>query len=111
MEHAAALLRWYVEQGVDETIDEAPVDRFALPSPAPTGSSPAVPQSHAQVPARQRAPAPAAAAMARAPVPLESPQLVEDARALARRSTGIAELEAAIRSFEGCALKRTAKNT
>jgi DNA polymerase len=47
----------------------------------------------------------------RAPVPLESPQLVEDARELARRCGTIAELEAAIRAFEGCALKRTAKNT
>ena len=54
---------------------------------------------------RRRHPAP------RAPVPLESPQLVEDARALARRCATIAELEAAIRAFEGCALKRTAKNT
>ena len=47
----------------------------------------------------------------RAPVPLESPQLVEDARTLAERCTTLAELEAAIRAFEGCALKRTAKNT
>jgi len=44
-------------------------------------------------------------------VPLESPQLVEDARALAEGCSTLAELEAAIRGFEGCALKRTAKNT
>jgi uracil-DNA glycosylase len=44
-------------------------------------------------------------------VPLESPQLVEDARALAEGCNTIAELEAAVRAFEGCALKRTAKNT
>ena len=44
-------------------------------------------------------------------MPLESPQLVEDARALAERCTSLAELEAAVRAFEGCALKRTAKNT
>jgi uracil-DNA glycosylase len=49
--------------------------------------------------------------MPRAPVPLESPQLVEDARALAESCTTLAELEAAVRGFEGCALKRTAKNT
>jgi DNA polymerase len=47
----------------------------------------------------------------RGPVPLESPQLVEDARALAEGCSTLAELEAAIRGFEGCALKRTAKNT
>ena len=44
-------------------------------------------------------------------MPLESPQLVEDARELARRCATIAELEEAVRAFEGCALKRTAKNT
>jgi DNA polymerase len=44
-------------------------------------------------------------------VPLESPQLVEDARALAEGCSTLAELEAANRGFEGCALKRTAKNT
>jgi DNA polymerase len=44
-------------------------------------------------------------------VPLESPQLVEDARALAEGCRTLAELEAAIHGFEGCALKRTAKNT
>ena len=104
----AALLKWYVDNGLDETIGEVPVDRFA-PPPAPE-SAPA--------PVTERRPA---AAMpirvassplpARAPVPLESPQLVEDARELARRCGTIAELETAIGAFEGCALKRTAKNT
>jgi DNA polymerase len=44
-------------------------------------------------------------------VPLESPQVVEDARALAAGCATVADLEVAIRAFEGCALKRTAKNT
>ena len=35
MEGAAALLRWYVEQGVDEAIGEEPIDRFAAPPPPP----------------------------------------------------------------------------
>src|SRR5690606_37402794 len=55
--------------------------------------------------------APLIAPAARPPVPLESPQLAEDAREIARRATTIAELEEAVRAFEGCALKRTAKNT
>lgn len=118
-EDLAALLRWYVEQGIDETIGEEPVDRFALPPPP-------APMAVAAPPSQNGAARVAAAAMAapvaalrpgppplppRAPVPLESPQLVEDARAMARRCTSVAELEAAIRAFEGCALKRTAKNT
>jgi uracil-DNA glycosylase len=104
----ASLLKWYVDNGLDETIGEVPVDRFA-PPPAPA-SVPA--------PVTERRPAAATPGRTassplpvRAPVPLESPQLVEDARELARRCGTIAELETAIRAFEGCALKRTAKNT
>ncbi|HZP99227.1 MAG TPA: uracil-DNA glycosylase [Reyranella sp.] len=112
MPNAAAILQWYVDQGLDETIGEQPVDRFAVLSPATAASAAAplatptpLPRPRAPVPPPLQAPAP------RAPVPIESPQLVEDARALAARCTTIAELEAAIRAFEGCALKRTAKNT
>lgn len=97
----AALLRWYVDQGVDEAIGEDAIDRFA-PPPAAVA---AVRQPAPAAPSRAPVPAP------RAPVPLESPQLVEDARALAERCTSLAELEAAVRAFEGCTLKRTAKNT
>jgi DNA polymerase len=102
----AALLRWYVEQGLDETIGEVAIDRFALPPPVVV-AAPAAP-----TPVPRTAPtAPPAPTPVRAPIPLESPQLVEDARTLAEGCTTIAELEAAIRGFEGCALKRTAKNT
>jgi len=100
-EDLAALLRWYVEQGLDEAIGEEAIDRLAPPPPAVA----AVPRPARPMSSRPPAPAP------RAPVPLESPQLVEDARALAERCTSLAELEAAVRGFEGCALKRTAKNT
>ncbi len=103
-----AVLRWYVDHGVDETIGEEPVDRLAsAPEPATASVMPAAP-----VPIRTPAPrTPTAPTPTRAPVPLESPQLVEDARALAQRCTTIAELEETVRAFDGCALKRTAKNT
>ena len=107
-EDLESLLRWYVDQGIDEAIGEDAIDRFAAPAPQP-----------APLPVQQRAPAaptpirpaPAAPAPPRGPVPIESPQLVEDARALAQRCNSVEELEAAVRAFEGCALKRTAKNT
>ena len=106
---AAALLRWYVEQGVDEAIGEEPIDRFAAPPPAPAvAATPIAPAARAPTPLRAPPPLPSTP---RGPVPLESPQLVEDARALAESCSTLAELEAAIRGFEGCALKRTAKNT
>jgi DNA polymerase len=44
-------------------------------------------------------------------VPLESPQLAEDARAAAAGADSLPELELAIRAFEGSSLKRLAKNT
>ena len=103
-EDLAALLRWYVDQGLDEAIGEEAIDRFATPQPA--AATAPVPPLRAPTP--MRAPPPPAP---RAPVPLESPQLVEDARALAERCASLEELEAAVRAFEGCALKRTAKNT
>src|SRR6185312_16846367 len=98
IEGAAALLRWYVEQGVDEAIGEEPIDRFAAPPP-PAAAVAVTPIA----PAAPRAPPPLPAAP-RGPVPLESPQLVEDARTLAEGCSTLAELEAAIRGFEGCAL-------
>ena len=107
-EDIASLLKWYVDHGLDETIGEEAVDRFALPPPA--AAAPAVtPPQGATAPTPIRPPL--QAPMVRAPVPLESPQLAEDARELAQRCATTAELEEAVRAFEGCALKRTAKNT
>jgi uracil-DNA glycosylase family 4 len=107
-EDLEALLRWYVDQGIDEAIGEDAIDRFAAPAPQPT---PLPVQQRAPATPTPIRPAPAAAAPPRGPVPIESPQLVEDARALAQRCNSVEELEAAVRAFEGCALKRTAKNT
>ena len=106
-EEMTALLRWYVDNGVDEVTGDEPVDRFAMAAPVAAG-----PVAAPVAPTPIRAPAsPTPVPPQRAPVPLESPQLVEDARALAAGCATLAELEAAVRAFEGCALKRTAKNT
>ena len=109
MLESAAALKWYAEQGLDETIGEDAVDRFSLTQAVAAATAPVAmtPRAATPQPIRPGAPAP----INRAPVPLESPQLVEDARELARRCNTLAELEAAVRGFEGCALKRTAKNT
>lgn len=114
-----SLLRWYVEQGIDDVVGEEAVDRFAAPPPAaavavapgPSAAAAAVEPTMRPPPAAQPAARPSVVAQPRPPVPIESPQLVEDARAVARRCNTVAELEAAVRAFEGCALKRTAKNT
>lgn len=118
-EDIAFLLRWYASHGIDEAIGETAIDRFALPPPAaataamPAATAPvaAAPGPAPAAPRPSRPEPPPAPAVVRAPVPLESPQLVEDARSVAQRCNTVAELEAAVRAFEGCALKRTAKNT
>lgn len=88
----AELLRWYIEAGADEAIGEVPVNRLA-PSPSPSA------------PARRLA----------APVPPPAAVTVStgagDAKALAEAANDLAALEAAVRAFEGCALKHTAMNT
>ena len=114
----AALLRWYADAGVDEAIEETALDRYALtaalmarPAAAPVAKP--APGMPAPAPSAPRTAPPASAPPATAPprVPLESPQLVEDARAAAASASSLAELEATIRAFEGCSLKRLAKNT
>ena len=107
-EDLESLLKWYVDQGIDETIGEDAIDRFAAPAPQ---AAPQPLQQQAPAAPTPIRPAPAAPAPLRGPVPIESPQLVEDARALAQSCNSVEELEAAVRAFEGCALKRTAKNT
>lgn len=108
---------FYAEAGVDEAIGEQPVDRTVAPPPKAT----AKPQPAATVPAAVAA-APVQASLgsgvqaalaARAPQPVSlTAQAAESAATGAARACNtIAELEAAIRAFEGCALKATATNT
>lgn len=105
----AGLLRWYVEMGVDEAIGETPLDRFAL---APERKVPAP-----AAPSRMTPPVPPVAsrsATALPPVAIAAPPLASnaaEARRQAEAATTLAELEAAVRNFDGCALRRTATNT
>ena len=77
------LLAWYEAMGVDAGVGDEPLDAFAANAPRPG-------------PARQ--PAPRAAA---------NPS---QARGLAGEAASLAELEALLAAFDGCALKRTAKS-
>jgi DNA polymerase len=89
----AKLLQWYVDAGADEAIGEVPVDRFAAPpSPGPIRPSPAAPP----VP-----PSPATGGGFGGGGPKE----------LAESCGDLAALEAAVRGFDGCALKQTAMST
>jgi len=107
------LLRWHIEVGADEAVDESPVDRFQQPpnpdTPVQTETAdqarPSVttPSANAgeEVPRRQ----------ANVPLPLESPAAAEgNADQLARGATTLVELKYAMQQFEGCSLKHTAMN-
>ena len=95
-----ALLDWYVTAGVDETIAEQPVDRFAVAQNAPAAETadtpPATPPSPAQ-PQLNRSP------------PLQSRDAaVQTAQELAAAAATLEELRTVFEAFDGCPLKETA---
>jgi uracil-DNA glycosylase len=95
-------LNWLVEAGADEAITDEPVNR--LVAKAPVASMP-VAAPHPTTPARTPVPA-------RAPsTPLLADDTIGGAMAAAASATSLAELQAALEAFDGCALKRTATNT
>jgi len=93
---ALAALRWLAEAGADEAIEMAPRDRFVAPDTTPTANAPPV---QADTTATANAP----------PVQADTP--LARATAAAQACQSIAELAEAVAGFDGCALKRTAKNT
>ena len=80
------LLDWYVEAGADEAIGERPRDRFADSAPKPATPAPRLPGA-------------------------ATPPAAGSAREIAASCTTTDQLVAAIRAFDGCALKETATNT
>lgn len=103
--HAKALLEWYIDAGVDEAISPDPVDWFAASkakaAQSAAGSTEIVPLPSARIASatpNRLAPASLAAAIA-------------EARNLADAASSLVELEKAVRGFDGCVIKKTAKNT
>ncbi len=112
LDHAqlAAILRWYVDMGVDIAIEEEAQNRFVeVARPAAV----AAPQEAA--PRQGRAPV-AFSANANsgrsvdAAAALSVEAAVQVARESAQRATTIEELRAELMAFEGCILKRSATN-
>jgi len=106
------ILAFYRDAGVDEAIEDMPVDRYQL-SAAQQSAAPAARQA-LPLPSREAPREPARAPLA-APaliqVPLQSPAAVTDARQAAAAATSLDALRDAIAAFDGCALKQTAKTT
>jgi DNA polymerase len=99
-----ALLDFHAEAGVDLALDETPHNRFAEAE----ASRPAVQPKEAPSPAPAPKVAPAR------PLPRAAAGAPEDAATAAReqvrQAQSLAELEAILASFDGCALKFSAKN-
>lgn len=98
------LLRWYIHMGADEAIGEKPVDRLT-PARADVPVPPVAPP-----PARAFSP-PELTALRAAEKLLAPSAAAASARDIARQARTLEELEVALRTFDGCALKRTATNT
>jgi DNA polymerase len=114
---AAEMLRWMIDAGISVAVQDDPVDRFrvsaderaaALHKRLEPAEAPARPAGDFRPAARTepvapRGPGPAAA------IPGED--AVQTARQLAASANTLAELRAALSTFEGCNLRLTAKNT
>jgi uracil-DNA glycosylase family 4 len=105
---AREILQLYADAGVDETVAGKPVDWFAnaearrAQSRQPTReplSDRRPPDPPSPPPARRKA------------APVAPDEAVMDARERAEKAQTLAELEAAVKAFEGCPLTATAKNT
>ena len=96
-------LRWHIEMGVDELIDDQPIDRYATAAIPPAAVTVPSPSANSQ-PARPAAPASPGQ-------PLAPSEGARDAIAIARDANSIEDLRERLETFEGCALKFTATNT
>ncbi len=100
--------------GVDAPVVDEPVDRFAAYAREKEERSARQKQAASPAPQRPRAPVsvPASTSPTQpAAAPMMSDEVVQDARALAAGCETLEALRAAVESFEGCGLKKTAKNT
>ncbi|MFC5385376.1 uracil-DNA glycosylase family protein [Aquamicrobium segne] len=100
-----ALLAFYAEAGVDEALNDVPINHFEKPSPP-------IPAKHVQprrnMPLPPMAPQPARPTTQ--PVAVPDGQQVALAQKLAANAATLEELREHMMQFNGCNLKATAKN-
>lgn len=106
---ALAALEWLIEAGADEAVGDAPVDRFQTVQSAPAAPSPAPERTSAPAGRGTQEPSvwrPAGQG------PLQPAETVlREARDLAAAAEDLDGLHEAIRTFEGCELRKSASNT
>jgi DNA polymerase len=109
---AEAILRWYVDAGIDIAVDDVPHDRFAESAlAAQSRKSPATQprptEARPSPTAEEAVPRPPAAAPRRA-APVAPNEAAESARELAASARTLDELRSVLEGFDGCPLKATA---
>ena len=93
-----AMLEWYAAMGVDTAVEDMPQNRFAAPAAAQAAV-------RGQVAARAASAPPAAL---RSDTLLSPEDAATEARRLAASAPSLADLEALMAAFDGCALKKSA---
>jgi DNA polymerase len=123
----ALLLDWYRAMGVDTATADTPVDWLeragappghafrlateAADPPQPRAAAASAPHEAPRASPQSMTRPPAANTPELRQFPTAAPEAAElAARGAARSAKGLAELELTLRSFDGCALKATAKN-
>lgn len=94
-----SVLEWYLEQGVTDILEDAPVNRLALQS---------TPKSNT-IPEIQKAAKPSTVSVI-PEMPLGSGEAKKEALRVAQAAQNLQELEHAIRGFDGLSIKKTATN-
>lgn len=97
---ARDVLSFYMEAGVDAVLSETPADCF--------GASQAIPDQRLG-PAPAVAPSPRNRPQASAPAPPPPEEAIMAARAAAKSAASLEDLRAILETFEGCALRQTAR--
>ncbi len=93
-------MRQHVEAGCNEVLAEAPVNHYQAPTAPPS-----------QAKTQASAPAPAIAHPSEPSNAKSQESATQDATKLAANAQTLDELKTALEGFDGCALKKTAKNT
>ena len=91
------ILDWYVQAGVNETVGEIPQNRFNPKSEVVLLKKQMPPMPYEAVPPQENI------------VPADN--LLQSATELASKANTLEELKDALMNFDGCSLKKTAKNT
>ena len=113
MENIREILDWYVASGVDIALEDQPVDRFAesemqSSQPATPVSKTGVVAEHLRIREEGR---PTRSVVTSAKAVLPDASVVQSAQELVADIQTIEALREVVASFDGCNLKRTAKNT